>query len=545
MSFPASISSLDNDAKKQIIDNVKIVPTAPSLPHSLLGRLNHSAVATLTAPPSPPFLVLIIDPSKDLVKIPFGYARKIFGDDVVPGDPHPKLRLLSDGSKSEHLAMRPRDEQFDILERSKIILEASHGLILQAQPGAGKTFMSIVLASSFGLRTAILTPRETITKQWVKTIQMALPLAKIWLPQSSMIESKAKKSRKKGKKLGFVQIGTEPIDPETGQSSWDFAVMLVDRASALRSEILESVGMLIIDEVHMHCTHNRVKSILEFTPMYVISLSATIERSDGCHKMIHLITGDEKIVIEPKRLHLVIALQVPVVIPETKSEKTRLLNFTEFTNCLSECAEYNQAIVNLIAANSLKRKFIVLCSRVQHCKTLVRMLRSLEITSEEMCESKSSYIDCKVLVGTMSKVSVGFDAATCAINFDGVSPDTLIVATSFKMTKDYVQCAGRVMRASSDRLPIVIFFQTKNNVMQRHFSQMKPYIQSIGGHIIKQSSTSHHQDKSLLPESMPFSPLSKSFGSEPFKIQDDPHDFKHDGDPEDFDQYDDDDDESE
>lgn len=497
MSFPTSISSLDIETKVEIIKQTRIIPSSPDIPKSMLSRLNSFAITTLTSPPALPFAVLDIDVSKDLVKIPFGYARKLFGEESVPGEPHPQLKHLSSFARPDQFLIKPRPEQVEILEQSKLSLRKSHGLTLQAQPGAGKTFMSIALASEFGLRTAILTPRETITKQWVKSIQMALPQARIWLPQSAGVEAKA--TVKRQKKSTVLSFGTEPVDCEN-QSVWDFAVMLIDRAASLPASVLNTVGLLVIDEAHMNCTKTRVQSILAFSPLYVISLTATLERTDGCHKMIRLVTGDEEIVIKPKRAHLVVSLKVPVMLPEIRSEKTQLLSFTELTNSIADCDEYNEAIVRLIAENSTKRKFIVLCSRVQHCKKLVTMLKDRGITSEEMCESKSSYVDCKAMVGTMSKVSVGFDAATCALDFDGISPDTLIVATSFKNPKDYAQSAGRVMRSSSDRLPSVVFVQTQNKIMSRHLNQLKDYIASTGGHFIKIGKTSSY----ILPESLEF-----------------------------------------
>jgi superfamily II DNA or RNA helicase len=465
MAFSALIESIDQKTREKLAKELLITPEAQKIPNALAARLPSAAVEALTSAPTAPFSFFSIC-GKD-IRLPLFYARSVFGPESVPGD--------AEGSKWERMhtsatMMETRDHQIPIIEEAMTHLKQHSTTTIQAQPGAGKTFMALTLAVSLGLRTAVLTPRETLNDQWKTTFAKVstgdsekIVEGSVFIPRQAAFESKRVE------------------DP-----SPDLIVSLVDRVKGMSKSLRDSVGTLIIDEAHMMCTPSRVESLLSFTPRYIIVLTATLERNDSAHRMMHLLAGTHDIFRPPERPYKLIALQSGVEGEERLNRVTGLLDFSHLISSLASNVTYNEIIADTVAANP-NRKFIILTSLVAHTKALCTMIKARGVSSDIMCGNKKKYGDCRALVATRLKVGTGFDAATFAGDFDGVSPDTLILATTIKSWQQYTQCVGRVMRARPGVTPVVVWMLSRNSVTSRHLAGLKKYISSSGGVVEKVS----------------------------------------------------------
>lgn len=467
MAFSAELASLGHDAKTEIVARCRVVPAASAPPAPILRRLGAAAAAALSKPPSPPFSVMCIDADRGAVRIPFALARSLFGSDAVPGDNTDSSQWLpmtkTNRDSPPPIAVAPRPHQLAILSRAREMLAADGAVTIQAQPGSGKTFMAISIAHALGLRTAVVTPLETVTRQWAAAIAKFFSAAVVWMPRTPASESRRSSA------------------PPGG---WDFAVMYHKRACGIGAAAAASVGLLVIDEAHLICTATGVESLLAFTPRFVIALTATLERVDGAHAMMRLIAGDGEIVIPPIRDHVVVKLDTGSEPEETRNPTTGLLDFTALTAAIAADPVYNDAIVRVIVRHAASRKFIVLCSLISHVKRLVEDIRRAGVTADELCGSKRSYTDSCVIVGTMKKISTGFDVAMSACDFDGVSPNTLIVAHTIKTWQNYVQAAGRIMRADDSLTPVVVFAMPRTAAHHRHVAALRRHIVGTGGRIV-------------------------------------------------------------
>jgi len=160
----------------------------------------------------------------------------------------------------------------------------------------------------------------------------------------------------------------------------------------------------------------------------------------------------------------------------------RGLDFTDLVKKLAADNLYNYVILNIIKTN-LQHKYIILTRLAEHANNLCSWLRAMGISADTLVGSKNNYNDSKVLIGTIGKISTGFDEATACPNFEGIKSNFLIIAPSVKEYQLFEQSRGRVMRSSN---PIVVWISPKNKVINNHFYGLKSWISETNGEIITQ-----------------------------------------------------------
>lgn len=459
MSFPAIYSELTDVERSIIVSKLKIVPCPPpqssSFPFDATVR---------------PFHFFLHNQERDEILLPLYFAQTLLcvnNDDVPSSSSWEKLDTTLVRLSDSSISLRPA--QISIMNDSYEQIRNSNTTILHVPPGTGKTFMAIMIAMKLGLKFAILSPRSTLLSQWISSIRKLVVMTQsssviIYEPEQVSIEKKR------------VVVGS-PVEQH-----WQIIVALGERVLGLPKEMRDRVGTLIIDESHLCCVPSWVNVLLAFSPKYVIALTATLDRPDKTHIMIEHLVGPMRVIRENKRPFVFLGCKVnDVCVPETINSKTGLLDYTKFVEHQSLNEVFNSAIVSLVLANR-DRKFILLFRRVDHTERVCKMLDSAGITTGLMCGSKrKAYTDCQALCGSYSKISTGFDAATLAINFNGINPNTLILVNGVKQVSLFEQCAGRIMRANFGTIPIVISMITLNAITKRHFAGLKNKVTSMCG----------------------------------------------------------------
>jgi superfamily II DNA or RNA helicase len=239
------------------------------------------------------------------------------------------------------------------------------------------------------------------------------------------------------------------------------------------------IGMYIVDEAPLHCTVGRVAPLLSLAPKYIITLSATMERNDGLEKIIYLLAGEHKVERLSENPFRMIRLKTGIRIDE---EKTNFgVNYAKFVNSQANCEERNLQIIDIVKHNS-HRKYIILTKTVEHVDNLNKLFKDHGIHTATYFGNKKSYVDEKILIGSISKLGIGFDMAMCAKEFDGISANTLILTTSIKQESLLKQVIGRVLNRAPD--PVIVFMQDKNASQTRHFSVNKKMMEDCNGTII-------------------------------------------------------------
>jgi superfamily II DNA or RNA helicase len=451
MSFPVDYACLTRADKARIQKDLTIVRPAEGPPRR--DRFG----GTIEPVPPPPFPFYAISPDHGEIALPLAYFTRTFGADLEGESFGAAARI------DVTPLIPPRDAQVSVIAEALAHLRATGGVLIKMPPGFGKTITSLMIGAALGLKMAVISPRSILDTQWKASAH------DVFGP-------------------GFDVFNLPPASAMRKSTPARIAAAGMLTALQTRSavpdyrDLLKSVGTLIIDESHMACTEQMVAALMAYTPRYVIALSATPFRNDAADSMITHIVGDAIVERESSRDYIVYTVSTGVLIPETRSPATGMFNYTEYETDLSNSAEYNAAIVELIVSQPA-RKFIALFTRAAHAEAVSDMLTERGITSAAMTRARKSYTDCRALCGTFNKISTGFDAKAFSTGFDGMNPDAVIFANTVKTYQRFEQCAGRGMRANAGVTPAVFWMLTDNKVAKRHLGGLKKHIKATCGRI--------------------------------------------------------------
>ena len=314
---------------------------------------------------------------------------------------------------------------------------------LSFYPGFGKTTLSIYLASKLKLKTVILCHRTVLIDQWKESIERCIENPKIQvLKVGKQIDENAQ----------FIIISAY-ILPKLG---W----------------IFKNVGTLIVDEIHAFATKLLSKSLIYFTPRYLVGLSATPYRSDGMDKLLDSYFGEERIDRKLFRNHIYYNVQTKLK-PEIRKNEQGDLIWDSILEWQSTNPERNRMIVDIVKKHP-DRHFLILTKRVEQAKTLKEMLLEQKETVDTLIENETVFDkSVRVLIATIQKCGVGFSHDIL---------DALVVATDCE--EYFVQYLGRVMRTEEGE-PIVFDLVDDHPTLKRHFTTRKKTSTDAGGTIVK------------------------------------------------------------
>ena len=339
-------------------------------------------------------------------------------------------------------------------------------------PGFGKTFMGVMLSWYYNLKTCVLVHRDNVGKAWLKTYK-------------NYFKETLKTPDIKGKKnevlISSLMNGENDITwvDEKGKYNKDAKIFVVmdTRVKKIDPKILRSFGMLIIDEAHLFCCKSKVEPMLSFTPKYVIAESATIQKANGMEKVIQSICGPhniEKISDKPYNFFL-IKTDIEYDFPHSKNIFNDLLNHRLYNQ------EMNEIIVKVIESNQ-HHKSIIITKFKDHCKIMKEMIENKGIETSELYGNKKNYDAKNVLIGTGSKMGVGFDEANFCDDFDGKPSDLTIITYTSATWGPFEQLRGRGMRAEN---PNILMVADTHNISKKHFRLIKQWIKKTNGNLIE------------------------------------------------------------
>ena len=162
------------------------------------------------------------------------------------------------------------------------------------------------------------------------------------------------------------------------------------------------------------------------------------------------------------------------IIPECSQNKSGGVDWNSVVNFLAENEEFNNMIVQKLAEESDKR-FMILCSRKTQIKLLAQKCeeQGIDVTTyyESMKGPKNP--DARVLIGTTSKLGVGFD---------DTSRNAIMFACDVANVENLEQYAGRVVHRTTD-VPLIIDYVHNFTSLKRHWATRKKYYENIGATI--------------------------------------------------------------
>lgn len=374
---------------------------------------------------------------RTVVSVPFAIAQTILKRKQNIGKLFPSISVSFVGLL--------RDYQKTLRKAAVEHLNESGSVLLNLHCGAGKTCLSINIATKIKLKTLIVVHRVVLMKQWIESIKSFTDCTKIQTVKAN-----------------------DELSP-----GMDFYVINIVNIFKHSTIDFFNIGLVIFDECHIMGSEKAMNAFKMFTPKYIIGLSATPERTDGMHSIIEMYIGNSVIEKKMKHQHIIYKImhQSENVYSDVKyvNQTTKRLEWTRIINDQAMDIKRNDTIVKIVLGMPT-RIFIVLCKRVEQCYYIQGKLKQNGVYSDVFTgSSKNVNFNARVLVSTFSKTGEGFDHPNL---------DTLIVATDVKTKIE--QYHGRIFRRK-DTNPIVIDIVDNFGPFHGHFNSRKKYYIESGG----------------------------------------------------------------
>ena len=314
-------------------------------------------------------------------------------------------------------------------------------VILEAKPGFGKTLVALYCVSRRKQSTLIVVHTRSLLHQWQKQLQTWFSLEK---GELGMIGENKWKLGKKVTVASYYTLAKRGLD-----------------------DIKDKLGFVVVDECH-HVPANTFTQVLKSLPAkYVLGLTATAYSKDKLERLMNFYIGP---VIQSK-------IKTRTIVEENTENKvtthliTRKTNFTpkekgsdfnEISLELVEDDECNQLVIDdVVEAVQSGSKCLVLTERVDHCKTLLELMRknlkgihAATFTGRATKKSRENLFKrirqdrFQVLIATGKVVGEGFDWPELT---------HLFLVFPFSWKGKLIQYIGRVQRQAEDKQAAYVY----------------------------------------------------------------------------------------
>jgi hypothetical protein len=361
--------------------------------------------------------------------------------------------------------------------------------VLSAGTGAGKTVISIRTGIQLGLRMLVLVPRVDLRTQWINEIVASTENVTV-----SVLEG---------------ADGWEKI-PETADII--IATMHCYSLNKWPMEFLETIGTIIIDEVHHFATRQYSQCFMHYCPIYTLALSATSLRIDRLDKIITAYCGKSLYSdsFQHKNNIIVTFIQWSKKLTGTVDDKSydygkihlKLYNGSKKPDHTQMVADVianpirNKKIVELAATlarginvqynkviKNSKYRVLVVSSRVSHLKELKSMLAehdssiSSGLIIGSMKERDAEEAKTKnVLFGNISCVRDGLSIVDLAAMIVCVSVQNLPVEDADgNKSEAWKQLVGRLLRKEHTKPVFVYYISDEYGHFKKHTKSVMEY----------------------------------------------------------------------
>ena len=367
----------------------------------------------------------------DDIYLPFSYAYRTLKFKRPSRENFPTIEPVFTGS------LRPEQE---IVKREAIRLLSKKGnVVLSMYCGFGKTITSIKIACDIHFKTLIIVNKIVLMKQWESSILKVSPQSKIQmiLPASKLKEA-------------------------------DFYIINATNVCKKGHEFFQNIGTVIVDEVHMIMAETLSKSLYYIKPRYLIGLSATPYRPDGLDSLLDLYFGEDKITRKLFKPHIAYKVTTNFK-PTVELTQNGKVNWNVILDSQAMDRDRNELIIKIVQYFR-DRTFLILTKRVAQGEYLVARLTEVGEDVSSLIGSQQTFeLSSRVLVGTNSKIGVGFD-----------HPNLNSMILACDLEEYFIQYLGRCMRTEEVE-PIIFDLVDKNSILEKHFSTRRAVYLEHGG----------------------------------------------------------------
>jgi superfamily II DNA or RNA helicase len=353
-------------------------------------------------------------------------AQQIEGGLIVPAGLFHKVLWLNmaatiDDQRNTYPVITPFTGQLRDYQE-QFITEAieSHGGVLVAATGAGKTVSGIALAARLGQRCLILVKSKDLAEQWKESIKQ------------------------------FTGLDCGMIGGGKNTEGQQFTIGLVQ--SLVKHDLSElDYGLIIADECHNAPASQFYQVINGINARYKFGLSATPQRRDSLEFMIFAALGEVCAEIEPDQLE---GKVLPVKVQTIEIGFNGAVDsWGSFIKALVDDEYRNDFIVQV--AQQQTAPTIILCSQVRHCEILTTLtaeagLKPLlihgqlptKVRTERMAAAQQS----RLIIGTAQLLGEGLDIPHLQTLIFAVPMSAVIEKEGDPAATKLIQSIGRCRR---------------------------------------------------------------------------------------------------
>lgn len=397
--------------------------------------------------------VFKVNEEYDAVAIPFNFAHRNF---VIERPPLQASAYDEETPLSFEGQLRPK--QLEVRKRCIELLDETGCAILAAQPGFGKTVTAIEIICRLNQRTIIFVKQQLIVQQWLDALKLYAPSKTVHLVRNSA----------KLDETADIYILNPLLLKDKEISDY------IERRKFLaRVQILSNMKFLVVDELHQLVSKVMLRAFLKVHPDYVLGLSATPRRpvNDPFQIVIEWIFGRNIVGEQLFHRHKVFMVRTSFR-PSSVKFKGRCLDWNHILTEQSKDEDRNKMIVDIVISRP-KRVWLLLVKRVNHAEILKTMFEERGVSCETLTGSKRVFDkECRILIGTTSKIGVGFDHSPI---------NALFVAAD--VVEYFEQFLGRCMRIPNN-VPVVYDMEDSYSILFRHsLIRMDTYLRH-GGRLV-------------------------------------------------------------
>ena len=293
--------------------------------------------------------------NNDYISIPKHYGIKKFGKPDINKEINGlKINIKFNGEL--------RSKQKEIVDKVIPHINTNDGGVLCLPCAAGKTVLSLYLASIFQVKTLVIVHKTFLLNQWKERAEQ-FTNAKIGIIQQNKIEIDNKDIV-----IGMLQsIAKDKYD----------------------STIFNDFGMVIFDEAHHAPSQYFSKALPIIASKITIGLSATPKRSDKLEKILYWYFGDIMYKSPVEENSKVLVNIINYNLSHEKFKEYKLyngeINRAKTINKITTIGRRNKFIIDVMEEiiQEPNRKILVLSDRIEHLQTLKNRLDIRELTTSD------------------------------------------------------------------------------------------------------------------------------------------------------------------
>lgn len=258
-----------------------------------------------------------------------------------------------------------RPKQQEIINQVVPYLKQNDGGVLCLPCAAGKTVLSLYLASLFGVKTLVIVHKTFLLNQWKERAEQFTD-ARIGIIQQNKVDIDGKDIV-----IGMLQsIAKEKYD----------------------DSIFRDFGMVIFDEAHHASSQYFSRALPIIASKITVGLSATPKRADKLENVLYWFFGNIMYQSPVEENNRVLVNIVNYRIEHEKfkefmmySNKTLTVNKAKTINKITTIGRRNKFIIDMIeeVVDEDNRKILVLSDRIEHLNLLKKRMDEREIATTD------------------------------------------------------------------------------------------------------------------------------------------------------------------